>query len=142
MSYILIKLSGHNVANFKTTMPKTPKKILIVEDEKPIRQALELKLSKAGFSITPVSNGKDAISKVSEQKFDLILLDLMMPEMNGYEVLAQLKNLNIKTPVIILSNLGQEEDIKKAKECGAEDYCIKSNTPISSIVDKVKGKLK
>ncbi len=123
-------------------MPKTSKKILIVEDEKPIRQALELKLSKAGFSITPVSNGKDAISKVSKQKFDLILLDLMMPEMNGYEVLAQLKNLNIKTPVIILSNLGQEEDIKKAKEYGAEDYCIKSNTPISSIVDKVKGKLK
>lgn len=123
-------------------MPKTSKKILIVEDEKPIRQALELKLSKAGFSITPVSNGKDAISKVSKQKFDLILLDLMMPEMNGYEVLAQLKNLNIKTPVIILSNLGQEEDIKKAKEYGVEDYCIKSNTPISSIVDKVKGKLK
>ena len=123
-------------------MLKKLKKILIVEDERPIRQALGLKLENVGFSITSAVNGKEALSIIGETKFDLILLDLVMPEIDGYEVLTQLKKGGINTPVIVLSNLGQEDDVKKAKDLGAEDYFVKSDTPLSRIVEKVKKQIK
>ncbi len=113
-------------------------KILVIEDEKAIARALELKLKKAGFDAKRVSNGKEGIDILEEEKYDLILLDLVMPIMDGFATLKELKKRNIKTPVIILSNLSQESDEKKARELGAKDFFIKSNTQISFIVDKVK----
>ncbi len=113
-------------------------KILIIEDEKAIARALELKLKKAGFAAKRVSNGREGMDILEEEKYDLILLDLVMPIMDGFATLEELKKRNIETPVVILSNLSQEGDEKKARELGAKDFFIKSNTQLSFIVDKVK----
>jgi len=112
-------------------------KILIAEDEKPMATALEMKLNKAGFEAKAVFEGQVAINILSKEKYNLLLLDLMMPKADGFEVMQKIKELNIKTPIIVLSNLGQEEDKKKALEAGAKDYFVKSDTPIAEIVKKV-----
>lgn len=114
------------------------KKILIVEDEKPMANALVLKLTSAGFETVLVYDGKAAISILRESSFDLIILDLVLPKKDGFFVLAELKKLKIATPVIVSSNLSQEEDIKRVKELGARDYFIKSDTTLAEIVEKIK----
>jgi len=118
-----------------------PKKILIVEDEKSMAHALELKLVHNGFEVKTAANGEEAISILSQGKFDLILLDLIMPKLDGFGVLAKLKELELDIPVIILSNLSQEDDERKARELGAVGFFIKSNTPISDIITRVKERL-
>ncbi|NQV00824.1 MAG: response regulator [Parcubacteria group bacterium] len=119
-------------------MPIQSKKVLIAEDEKPLASALKLKFQKVGVDAVTVFNGKDVFNELEKGKFDLILLDLIMPEMNGFAVLEEIKKKGIKTPVVVISNLGQEEDIKRSMELGAKDYIVKSNTPIIEIVNKVK----
>ncbi|MBI2033809.1 MAG: response regulator [Candidatus Liptonbacteria bacterium] len=114
------------------------KKILIVEDEKPAAKAFGLKLGRAGFESEVAFDGVDALAILAKKNFDLILLDLVMPRMDGFEFLAELKNRNIKTPVIVTSSLSQEEDAKRAKDLGAIDYFVKSDTPIADIVEHVK----
>ncbi len=121
---------------------KISKKILIIEDEKTLARALELKLSRADFNVRVVYNGEDGLNLLEKETFDLILLDLIMPKMDGFGVLRCLVELQIKTPVIVLSNLSQENDAKKTKEFGAKDFFIKSNTPISTIAEKVTKILK
>ncbi len=116
----------------------TQKKILIAEDEKPMANALGLKLSSAGYETTLVYDGEAAMAAVKDSSFDLILLDLVMPKKDGFFVLAELKKLRITAPVIVSSNLSQEEDIKRAKNLGAADYFIKSDTTLAEIVEKVK----
>jgi len=123
-------------------MVVTKKKILIIEDEKPIARALELKFMHAGFSAQSVINGEEGIALLQKNTFDLVLLDLVMPKMDGFHVLEQIKELKLNTPVIILSNLSQAEDEKKAKQLGARDFFIKSNIPIANIVERVKNILK
>ena len=123
-------------------MATQSKKVLIGEDEKPIAKAFELKLQKAGLETKVVSNGEEVLAALEQETFDLILLDLMMPKVDGFAVLAELKKRSIATPVIVTSNLSQEEDIKKAKELGAKDYFVKSNTAISDVVQYVKQVLK
>lgn len=112
--------------------------ILIIEDEKPLARALELNLNNAGFKTKVVFNGSDGIALLEKDTFDLILCDLIMPKMDGFTVLAILKEMKIKTPIIVLSNLSQKDDEKYAKAFGAKDFFIKSNTPIATIVAKVK----
>ena len=116
---------------------KIPKKILIIEDEKSLARALELKLTHAGFKTKVVLNGEDAMQIIGKESFALILLDLIMPKMDGFTLLAMLKVKKIKTPVLVLSNLSQDEDEKRAKEFGAKEFFIKSNTPIATIVLRV-----
>ncbi len=123
-------------------MDQQPKSVLIVEDEKPLARALELKVKHYGFLAKTAFNGKEALDILAKEKFDLILLDLIMPVMDGFELLEKMKERGLKTPVIVLTNLGQTEDAKKAKELGAVDYFIKSNTAIADVVkhiDKVLG---
>lgn len=123
-------------------MTVTPsKKILIVEDERPIARALQLKLKNSGFEPESVFNGEGALALMQEKAFDLVLLDLMMPKVGGFAVLEELRKRGDTTPVIIISNLNQPEDIKKAKEIGAVDFFIKSDTPLANIVDNVKKNL-
>ena len=117
---------------------RTPKKILIIEDEKTLSRALELKLTRAGFTVMAVFNGEDGVAILQKESFDLILLDLIMPKMDGFGVLANLKELDITTPVIVLTNLGQENDVQRTKEFGVKEFFIKSNTPIGTIVERVK----
>ena len=116
---------------------KTPKKILIIEDEKTLARALEIKLSLSGFDVQVVFNGEDGVNILKKESFDLILLDLIMPKMDGFGVLTILKAKKIETPVMVLSNLSQESDMKRTKEFGAKEFFIKSNTPIAMIVDRV-----
>lgn len=123
-------------------MPKKAQKILIVEDEKPIAKALELKLKHEGYDAKAVFNGKMALETLETEKFDLILSDLVMPTTDGFGFLEQLKERKINIPLIILSNLNQEEDQKKAMELGAKGFFVKSNTPLAMIVEKVKDFLK
>lgn len=117
-------------------------KILIAEDEKPMARALELKLNHSGFEAKAVYDGEEAIEALSKEKFDLLLLDLIMPKKDGFAVLEELKKRGNKIPVVISSNLGQDEDIKRAESLGAKDYFIKSNTPLTDIVENIKKILK
>lgn len=119
-------------------MPNKFKKILICEDEKPIAKALMLKLNHEGFEAETVNDGEEALQLMQSKKFDLILLDLIMPRVDGFGVLTKMKELNITTPVVVTSNLGQEEDLKRAKDLGAINYFIKSNTSLQEIVDSIK----
>ena len=115
------------------------KKILIVEDEHPLAHALELKFGHEGYDVTIATNGADGLKLANSVGFAIILLDLIMPQMDGFTFMEQLKK---KTPVIILSNLGQDEDRERAKKLGAVEYFVKSNTPITDIIKKVKSVIK
>jgi two-component system alkaline phosphatase synthesis response regulator PhoP len=126
------------------TAPATgpQKKILIVEDERPLAHALELKIGHEGYETKVCLTGAEGLKEALTGKYDFILLDLIMPELDGFSFLQEMNAKKVKTPVIILSNLGQEEDKAKAKSFGVIDYFVKANTPISNIVQRVKEALK
>lgn len=119
-------------------MADEKKRILIIEDEKPMAHALELKLQHEGFEVESALNGEEGIKLLETSNFDLILCDLMMPKLDGFGVMATMKQYHITTPIIVLSNLSQEDDEKKALHLGAREFFIKSNTPIADIVERVK----
>ncbi len=123
-------------------MAQKAKKILVVEDEKPMARALELKLKNEGFDITVAYQGKEAIEKLDKEKFDLVICDLIMPQVDGFGVLKHIKDKKINTKAVVASNLSQEDDKKKAEKLGAIDFLVKSDIPIAEIVKKVKGYLK
>jgi DNA-binding response OmpR family regulator len=122
----------------KAAPSKGKKKILIIEDEKPLAHALELKMTHEGYETTVCSTGESGLNEALSGKYALILLDLILPGIDGFTILQEMKNKKVKAVVIILSNLGQDEDRAKAKEFGAKDYLIKSNVPLSDIVKVVK----
>ena len=125
----------------KEPKSSSKKKILIVEDEKPIARALELKLTHVGYEAKTAFNGEEALPLIETESFSLILLDLIMPKVDGFKVLEALKEKNNKTPVIVLSNLSQEEDEKRVMGLGAVGFFIKSNSSITDIVQRVQEKL-
>lgn len=115
------------------------KKILIVDDNLSFLEMIKMLMELHDFTCITADNGKIALEKVAEEKPDLILLDLMMPEMDGFQVLCALKN-NKDTkniPVIIVSALKQAENIKKAYSLGAIDYIVKDGDP-KYLIDKIK----
>ena len=114
------------------------KKILIAEDEVAIASALELKLQHSGFETVIAPDGEVAMTELKAGKFDLVILDLMMPKLDGFGVLEEMKKAGIHTPVIVASNLSQPEDEKKAKDLGAKDFFVKSNVPLSDLVKKIE----
>lgn len=114
------------------------KTILIVEDEKPLSHALEMKFKGQGYGTKVVINGQEALAELGKAKYDIVLMDLIMPVMDGFGMLEEMQKRGLKIPVIVLSNLGQDEDRTKAKALGAVDYFVKSNTPIADIVARVK----
>lgn len=114
------------------------KKILIVEDEKPLAHALELKVGHEGYETHVALTGADGLKEALTGSYDCILLDLIMPELDGFSLLQEMQAKKMKTPVIVLSNLGQEEDKEKAKSLGVIEYFVKANTPILDIVKRVK----
>jgi DNA-binding response OmpR family regulator len=120
------------------TIPKKSKNILIIEDERPLAHALELKMKHEGYETKVVYMGGEGLREAETGKYDLILLDLILPEMDGFSILQEMRDKKVKTPVIVLSNLGQDEDRKKAEEFGAKKYLVKSNVPLSDIVKVVK----
>ena len=119
-------------------MPK--QKIVLIEDDETLAEVLYAELTEAGFDVSPAFDGKEGLKQVIEKQPDLVLLDLILPEMHGFEVIEELKKSREteKIPVIILSLLGEDEDIKKGLKLGADDYIVKSSHAIAEIVEKVK----
>lgn len=125
-------------------MPKESKKtILIVEDDEILMRALYLLFHGGDYTIASAGDGETALKMTERLKPNIVLLDILMPKMNGFDYLKDMKaNQALKNiPVIVLSNLGDKDDIEKAKALGAEDYFIKSNTDLSVLFDKVKKRL-
>jgi DNA-binding response OmpR family regulator len=115
-------------------------KIVLAEDDKFISRAYFDGLSRAGFDVIQAYDGNAALVKIKEAKPDIVLLDVIMPEKNGFEVLEELKKDDElkRIPVIVLSNLGQETDIQKGRELGANDYMIKANYSMTEVIEKIK----
>ncbi len=115
-------------------------KVLIVEDEEFLASALKDNLELEGCAIDVAYNGEEAMERIRKSRPNLILLDLLMPKKDGFYVLEELKkNDEWKLiPVIVLSNLGGDADIKRALDMGANDYFVKSQHPIEEVVEKVK----
>lgn len=120
------------------------KKILIIEDDKFLRELIAQKLIKEDFEISEAVDGEEGIKKIKEEKPDLILLDLILPGIDGFEVLSRMKKESTlaSIPVIILSNLGQKDDVEKGLKMGAVDYLIKAHFTPGEIIDKIKAALK
>ncbi|OGZ58671.1 MAG: hypothetical protein A3B96_03875 [Candidatus Spechtbacteria bacterium RIFCSPHIGHO2_02_FULL_43_15b] len=116
------------------------KNILLIEDDPFLAEIYAAKFRDANFEIEVAADSILGISKTKEKKYDLILLDIVIPNMNGFEVLRSLKNdPEVKNiPVVILSNLGEEENVKKGLSLGAEAYYIKAHYTPTEVVAKVK----
>jgi DNA-binding response OmpR family regulator len=115
-------------------------KILIVEDDKFLRELIAKKLKNEGFDVVEAVDGEEGLKKIKEERPDLVLLDLILPGIDGFEVLARVKedpNL-AQIPVIILSNLGQREEVERGLKLGARDYLIKAHFTPGEIVEKIK----
>ena len=116
------------------------KSILLVDDDEFLLDMYSLKFREEGFAIDIASSGQQALDKIRKGVFSVILLDIVMPALDGFEVLQQLKkeNLALSSIIIILSNLGQKEDIERGMQLGANDYVIKAHFTPREVVEKVK----
>lgn len=114
--------------------------IMIVEDDSFVMDIYKTKLSQEGFSVVEAINGMEALKKLKDVKPDLVLLDIIMPYMDGLEVLRKMKeNEDTKNiPVILLTNLSQKEEVDKGIGLGAKDYLIKSHFTPSEVLEKIK----
>src|SRR3989344_7386862 len=116
------------------------KKILIAEDDERLLNVLKNRFEEDGWSVKVVVDGESAIDAINKEKFDLVLLDLLMPKKDGFEVLEAIKSNSIfkNLPIVAMSSLGQEENIDKALKLGAVDYLIKINNSVSDILKKAE----
>lgn len=121
-------------------MAQTTKNLLVVEDEAVLAQALHFKFTKEGYAVLVAKNGEEAMQILRSKPIDYVILDLIMPVMNGFEVIEAIQKEKINVPLLVLSNLGQKEDIEKISALGVTDYFIKANTPISELVTIVNEK--
>jgi len=120
------------------------KKILIVEDDKFLRELIAQKLLKEGYDIAEAVDGEKGLTSIKEEKPDLILLDLILPGIDGFTILSKVKEdpMFSQIPVVVLSNLGQKDDIERALKMGAVDYLIKAHFTPGEIIEKINGVLK
>jgi len=116
--------------------------VLLVEDDSFLREISSKKLTKEGYTVYEAIDGSQAIDGANAIKPDIVLLDIILPAIDGFQVLSQIRASSdekiAKVPVIMLSNLGQEDDIKKAKDMGANDYLVKAHFTTEEIVAKIK----
>lgn len=121
-------------------MSATSPQILIIEDDRFLSSILKGRLEKEGFQVLQAFDGEEGINILRQGKPDLVLLDLIMPKMSGFEVLQQISTDPelCTVPVMIASNLGQDSDIEKAKNLGAIDYYVKVRTSIDELAQIVK----
>lgn len=113
------------------------KSVLIVEDEKPLALALTTKLVKEGFDVQSVENGAEALEKLESGRFDVMITDLVMPGTDGFGLLEEINRKKLKIATIVLSNLSQDSDEKRALELGVTKFLVKSDTPLVDIVSIV-----
>lgn len=118
---------------------KSPKKILIVEDEA-ILKALKLKFTKAGFQVNTAKDGGDALEKVRKDRPDIVLLDLVTPNVDGFGFLKSLRadRDNFDVPVMVFSNLGGLKGINRAKSYGVVGYVVKAQITLEELVEKIR----
>lgn len=116
------------------------RKILIVEDDKFLRELISRKLVREQYEVVDAIDGESCLKIIKEEKPDLVLLDLILPGIDGFGVLTKLKDdpLTASVPVIILSNLGQREDIERGLKLGAADYLVKAHFTPNEIIEKIK----
>lgn len=112
-------------------------KILIAEDDPFLSKVVGATLQQEGFEVDHAKNGQEAIDLAGKNKYKVILLDLIMPIKNGFDVLNFLKKEKIKTPVLVFTNLSQEEDKKEVMELGAKGFYIKSSIAINELIEIV-----
>jgi len=124
-------------------MDPATKKILLVEDEDFIRELYTRQLTKAGFAVKSAVDGQSGLDTLKNEQFDLLLLDIMLPGMNGLQLLREFKTQNPNSPMItiLLTNLGQEAVIKEGFELGAQAYLIKASYTPDQVVNEVKNAL-
>ncbi len=124
----------------------TDKKIVValIEDDPLIAEMYTTKFTKEGFDLKHAADGAAGLTLVKQEHPDIILLDIIMPKLDGFQVLGELRKMTEfkETPIVMLTNLGQEEDVQKGRALGATDYFIKTNFTPQAIVDKVKALLK
>ena len=114
------------------------KTILITEDDEFLTQMYKIQLEAEGFIIEIALNGEDALKQIDAKQPDLLLLDLLLPAVDGFEVLEHIQKKKYKFPIVILTNLGQDVDKKKCMELGATDYLVKSQVDTKELVEKLK----
>ena len=120
------------------------KKVLIIDDDPFILDMYVLKFKETGFEVATAMDGKNGVAKADEFQPDVILLDVVMPAMDGFDVLRKLKEEERTNPpkVIFLTNFGQREDVERGMQLGADDYIIKAHFTPTEVVEKVQGILK
>ena len=117
-----------------------PKKILLVEDDETLANVYKTRLHTEGFDLKRVPNGEEALAAALDYKPDLILLDIMMPKVSGFDVLDILRNTPETTnmKVIMLTALNQEADRQRAESMGVDDYLVKSQVVIADVIERIK----
>ncbi len=130
----------NDVSSFQPSDKNAGKKILLVEDDDALASVYLTRLQAENFDVRRVPNGEDALSAALEYKPDLILLDVMMPKVSGFDVLDILRNTpeTSKVKVMMLTALSQDSDKEKAKALGADDYLVKSQVVIADVVERIK----
>lgn len=120
--------------------PKHPKRVLLVEDDDALANVYVTRLQTEGFEVRRVDNGEDALATAINFKPDLVVLDVMMPKVSGFDVLDILRNTpetaNLK--IIMLTALGQDSDKERADTLGVDDYLVKSQVVIADVVERIK----
>jgi len=121
-------------------MPDEMKKILIVEDDRFLSFLMKARLEKDGFTVTQVFDGQEAIDLLKKETPSLIIMDIIMPKVTGFEVLKMISITPqlVNVPVVIVSNLAQDSDIQKARELGAKEYFVKVKVSIDDLVGRIK----
>lgn len=122
------------------------KKIALIEDDAGIREMYKIKLELSGYDVITAEDGKRGLELIEKEKPDLVLLDILLPKKDGFEVLGEIKKSEdekVKSiPVIMLSNLSNEEDVNEAKKLGAGDYLIKAKVDPKEVAEKIDEFLK
>jgi len=120
------------------------KKIVIVEDDEFLRSLTSKRLESEGYEVAVAVDGEDAVKVIPKENPDLIFLDLLLPNKNGFEVLEEIRkdDKTKDTPVVVFSNLGQKEDIEKVKKFGVTEFLVKANFTLDDVVVKLKEILK
>jgi DNA-binding response OmpR family regulator len=121
-------------------MSGEPRRILVAEDDRFLRKAAEMALKRQGYTVLTAADGEEALRAAQSELPDLILLDLIMPKLNGFDILQALKKEapTAKIPVIVLSNLGQDRDVQHAMDAGATAYFIKTDLSLQALVQRVE----
>ena len=124
-------------------MPDGARRVLLAEDDRFLRRAAEARLRRHGLEVLTAADGEEALRVARTEPLDLVLLDVVMPKLQGFEVLKALKqdDATARIPVIVLSNLGQERDVTQAMALGAIAFLVKAHLSLQDLVDRVDSAL-